>query len=124
MLGHSWNELATTDGQTIDPNELIQPLDPLSGQPHDATTIMHGIRNSGYAYDKYANDTIIGSKTVNCYNKRCPQLGFLVLIKHSNKNVLPSTVNITDIKKYPYLKMRKLNGDILNTKIKHLKKWI
>jgi hypothetical protein len=122
MFPHSWNELATTQGSTLVPNDLITTLDPTTGQPSDATTVMPGVRTQGYAYDKYANGCIIGSKTtvnasaITNETTDAPQLAYLVTRKHSNTNDLPASTNITDLKKYPYLTMRKLNGGLLNTK--------
>ncbi|AXQ65360.1 MAG: hypothetical protein [Circular genetic element sp.] len=121
-FGTGWDALATYRGQTIIANEAITPLDVTTSNPADATTIIPGIRTSGFAYDKYANGTIIGSKTIinasaiTNDSADVPQLAYLVTRKHSNVNDLTAQANITDLKKYPFLQMRKLNGGLLNTK--------
>ncbi|AXQ65719.1 MAG: putative capsid protein [Circoviridae sp.] len=118
----SWNELATTQGSTLVPNDPITTLNATSGQPSSSTTAIPGVLTDGFAYEKYANGCIVGTKTtVNASaitndTTDAPQLAYLVTRKHSNVNDLPASTNISDLKKYPYLQMRKLNGGLLNTK--------
>ena len=114
LFGPNWNALATNGAQELTPNDPIQPLE-VAGHPFENTTIIPGMRNQGGdPYSKYANGVITGSKTtfsaspITSSGVDQLQLGYLVTRKHSNVNDIPSTADITEIKKYPFIQMRKL----------------
>ena len=127
LFGPNWNALAQ-DGfsQQIVPNDPIQPLE-VSGTPFANTTVMPGLIDGADAYSKFANGVVTGSKTTFTASPLTNagtdnlQLGYLVCRKHSNVNDVPHATTISDLKKYPYLQMRKLQaGPQITSNGKHI----
>ena len=115
LFGNNWDTNANQSGQSISPNE---PIVAINGTvPDPGTTIMPGIKEGGgQPFSKYQQGYVTGTKVsvvatpINNSNGVPIQLGYLYAHRSSTASSLQASDSITDLKKRPFLKMRKLMG--------------
>ena len=115
LFGNNWDTNAAQVGQSIVPNEPIVAINGTTPDP--GSTIMPGVKEGGgQPFSKYQQGYVTGTKVtivatpINNENGKPIQLGYLYAHRSSTASNLQASDTITDLKKRPFLKMKKLMG--------------